>query len=404
MASLPPDPFELNVRHLRALNAIVTRGSMSAAAEAVSLTQPALTQGLAKLELQVGVTLFERHHGGMTATAAGRRLAERSVAAFDHLARATRGVHRSFARPEWLMTATQLRAFLALADSGGFTPAAERIGLSQPAVHRAIRDLEKILGVALAERRGRGVFLTAAGRRLARGVRLAAGEWATALGDLTRGDEPAGGRIVIGAMPLCRARLLPMALARLWRRAPASSIKVVEGSWRELVEPLRDGVIDLMIGALREAPTAADLVQAPLFEDRLAIVGRAGHPLAGPAEVDPERLAAYPWVVGPQGSPLRQVWETLFSGQPGGRAPVECGSVMTTRGLLGESDFLTLLSPEQVSMEVQTGLLAFVGPPLARFPRRIGLTTRLDWRPSTVQRLFVDLLGEVAAEPTLLDS
>ena len=50
-------PFDLNLRHLRALSAIVAQGSMSAAAETVSLSQPALTQGLRKLEQQLGVAL-----------------------------------------------------------------------------------------------------------------------------------------------------------------------------------------------------------------------------------------------------------------------------------------------------------------------------------------------------------
>ncbi|WP_432787895.1 helix-turn-helix domain-containing protein [Novosphingobium rhizosphaerae] len=58
------DPFELNLRHLRALLAIAEKGSITAAAESVSLSQPALTQGLAKLERQFGYSMFERRAGG----------------------------------------------------------------------------------------------------------------------------------------------------------------------------------------------------------------------------------------------------------------------------------------------------------------------------------------------------
>jgi DNA-binding transcriptional LysR family regulator len=102
-------PFDLNLRHLRALSAIVARGSMSAAAEVVSLSQPALTQGLAKLEAQLGAALFDRRADGMLPTEAGRALASRAEAAFAHLAGAVRGSGRGFARPDRLMTATQLR-------------------------------------------------------------------------------------------------------------------------------------------------------------------------------------------------------------------------------------------------------------------------------------------------------
>jgi hypothetical protein len=113
--------FDLNIRHLRAISAIVRHGSMSAAADAVSLSQPALTQGLAKLERQLGAALFERRPDGMSATPEGQLASERVDAALNHLTVATRatarGGARSFARPELLMTATQLRAFLAVADA-----------------------------------------------------------------------------------------------------------------------------------------------------------------------------------------------------------------------------------------------------------------------------------------------
>jgi DNA-binding transcriptional LysR family regulator len=62
------DPFDLNLRHLRALLSIAEKGSITAAADSVSLSQPALTQGLAKLERQFGYTMFERRSGGMVPT------------------------------------------------------------------------------------------------------------------------------------------------------------------------------------------------------------------------------------------------------------------------------------------------------------------------------------------------
>jgi LysR family transcriptional regulator of gallate degradation len=394
---MEPTPFDLNLRHLRALSSIVARGSMSAAADAVSLSQPALTQGLAKLERQLGVALFERRPDGMIATPEGLLLTERSRAAFAHLAAASRTIARSgprgFAQPEQLMTATQLHAFLALADAGSFLGAAQATGLSQPALHRAVRDLEQVSAVPLVERRGRGVALTQAGRRLARGARLAAGEIAAAIAE-TRSDGSNAGSITVGAMPLSRAHLLPAAIARLARTAPGVLIDVVEGSWRELVEPLRDGVIDLMIGALRDEPPP-DLAQTPLMEAPLAVIGRAGHPLAR-SMITTEALGDYPWIVNRGGAPLRAQWEQLFEGRDLPPAPIECGSVMVIRGILRESDFLTLLSPDQVAMEIEHDILAAIGEPLAGTQRIIGITTRANWRPTGMQARFLDLLHEVA--------
>jgi LysR family transcriptional regulator of gallate degradation len=398
--------FDLNLRHLRALAAITARGSMSAAAEAVSLSQPALTQGLAKLERQLGVALFERRPDGMRATAEGVMLAGRAEAALAHLAAGGRGPARGargFARPELLMTATQLRAFLALADAGSFVGAAQATDLSQPALHRAVRDLEQVCAVPLAERRGRGIALTGAGRRLARGVRLAAGEIGAAIADIDPAAGQGAARIVVGAMPLCRALLLPHVLARFAREMPGASVEVVEGSWRELVDPLRDGIIDLMIGALREEPPP-DLDQAPLMDDQLVVIGRAGHPLAGRRDVPLEALAALPWIVGQRGTPLRQHWEAMFAGRPLPAAPIECGSVMAVRGVLRESDFLTLLSPDQVALEIATGILTVIDHPLTGGRRVIGITTRSSWRPTAAQARFVALVHQAVQDTRLQEN
>lgn len=382
-------PFDLNLRHLRAIPRIARAGSMSAAADAVSLSQPALTQGLAKIERLIDVVLFERRSDGMVPTAAGTILAGRIDVAFAHLASGMRRGPRGFARPEQLMTATQLRAFLALADTGSFVEAARATGWSQPALHRAVRDLEQLGAAPLVERRGRGVVLTADGRRLARSVRLAAGELAAGLAE-TRPDAGTSGRLVIGAMPLSRARILPGAIAALVREAPGATIDVVEGSWRELVEPLRDGVIDLMIGALRdEAPVG--LVQAPLIDDRLAVVARAGHPLAGTATPRLTELGRYPWIVGSANTPLRAHWQALFGDTPP-PAPIECGSVMTIRGVLLGSDCLTLLSPDQIAVEIDAGLLTLIGSPRDDMIRTIGVTTREGWRPTALGAQFLELL------------
>ncbi|HSI18614.1 MAG TPA: LysR family transcriptional regulator [Sphingomonas sp.] len=395
------EPFHLNLRHLRAMSAVIAEGSLSRAAEAAGLSQPALTQGLGKLERQLEVDLFVRRPDGVSPTEAGRALAERAVRAFDYLAAGVRRSGRGFSRPEQLMTATQLGAFLHFADAQSFIGAAAASGLSQPAIHRAVRDLEQICAIPLAERRGRGVVLTSAGRALARGARLAQQELAAGIVE-ARGDDREGSRIAIGAMPLSRALLLPHALAALMRVAPHAVVDVVEGSWRELTDPLSEGIIDLMVGALRdEAPAGLD--QEPLFTDQLAIFGRVGHPALAYA-TDREALRAQQWIVGPTGMPLRAHWEAMFEGGPLPHVPIECGSVMVIRGMLVQSDLLTLLSPDQVALEVQSGVLAQIGPPVPMAVRTIGLTTRSGWRPTPVQRELLHLIRLAAHETRLQEN
>lgn len=383
-------PYDLNLRHLRAVPLIARRGSMVAAAEAAGISQPALTQGLAKLERLLGAGLFDRGAEGMTPTAAGAAMVARIDAAVAHLARGARSSRR-FARPERLMTATQLRSFLALVDAGSFTDAARATGWSQPSIHRAVRELEQVFAEPLLARRGRGVTLTEAGARMARAARLAAAELAAGIVEVQPGAA-ARGRLVIGAMPLARARLLPAVIARIMREAPHATVEVIEGSWRELVEPLRDGVVDVLVGALR-AQEPPGLVQTALFDDRLAVIARAGHPLAHGA-ADIAALMPYPWIVGAPGSPLRAQWEALFAGADRPAAPILCGSVMTIRGILLDSDGLTLLSPDQVAVEIDAGLLTTIPLPHDAMVRTIGVTVREDWRPTALQTRFLQLLEQ----------
>lgn len=390
------DPFDLNLRHLRALLAIREHGSITAAADAVSLSQPALTQGLAKLERQFGYTLFERRSGGMVPTPMGEIVIDRAQAALDHLSAGAKGLSAVFLHPERLMTMTQLRAFVALAEAGSFAAAANGAGMSQTAVHRAVGDLEQMIGGKLVERRGRVVWLNPAGKRLARGTRLAVAEISAAIADL--GLDSGGSELIaFGALPLSRPYLVPAAMAQMARDEPRALFKVLEGSWRELVEPLRDGEIDMIVGALRPFEIA-DLYQMPLTEDRLVIAAGSQHPLAEVEKPTMEQLASFPWIVAPANSPLRVHWEQFFAGLPSPATPIECGSVMIIGRLLTEGNFLTLLSPDQVALQIRSGLLTQIGTPLEDSRRMVGVTTRRSWRPTATQRKFLDLVREAATK------
>lgn len=374
--------------------AVREHGSVSAAAQRIGLSQPALTQAILKLEEQFGHALFERRADGMLVTPVGDQVAERVDAALGHLTSGAKTLANGAVRPERRMTLTQLRAFLALADSGSFAAAATATGMSRTAAHRAVGDLEEAAGETLIDRRGRGVNLNSSGRRLARGTRLAVAELAAILVEL--GLHPEGALISLGVTPTARALVVPEAMARMATETDSAAFRVYEGNWSELVEPLRDGVIDLIVG---EVPNyeISDLAQKPLYEDRLIVVGSSRHPLATRENASLHELAAYPWIVGLPNSPVRNAWEELFAGRALPRAPIECGSVMINGRLLTSCDFLTLLNPDQAALPIRSGLLAQIGAPLAHATSTIGLTVRRSWRPTKVQQRFLSVLQEVSS-------
>ena len=374
-------PDQFNIRHLSAAAAVVAHGSVSLAARAVHLTQPAVTQGIAKLEAQLGLPLFERHPGGMTPTEAAVRLAPRLEAALRLI-----GSNRA--------TAAQIRAFVALARAGSYAAAAGEAGVTEPSLHRAVGDLGLAMGYRLAERRGRGVALTSAGAALARRLRLALAELRSGLEEIEALKGQESGRVVVGAMPLSRARLLPRVISRFRAEFPHVHISVLEGSHVELVGPLRDGEVDMMIGALRDGSIGQDLVQKAMFEDRPTILARAGHPLAGGWDAD--ALRRYPWILPPEGTPLRQLWRKMMGALGGAlpAVPIECGSVMTIRELLVNGDYLTMLSRDQLALELDAGMVIDIGPAPGAISRTIGLTIRADWRPTRLQHHFMAAIDQ----------
>lgn len=373
-----------NMRHFAALAATVRHGSVTRAARAVNLTQPALTQAIAGLETTLGVKLFDRGPTGMAATEPALLLAARAEAAIRHI-----GSPR--------VTGTQVRAFLALARAGGYAGAAEATGLSAASLHRAVADLSVALGQRLASRRGRIVTLTPAGQKRARSFGLAMAELRAGLAEVAAWKGEAGGRIVIGAMPLCRARWLPETILRFIASHPEVDIAVQEGSHSELAGPLRDGEIDFMLGALRGGPEIEGLVQEEIFVDRPALIMRAGHPLLGAGD-RVKQMLAYPWILPGRDTPLWRYWDGMMRelGLEPPRVGIECGSVLTIRQLLLSGDGLSLLSPDQVAMELQAGLLATLQPPIA-VRRTIGITTRADWRPTSTHAAFLHLLRETGS-------
>ena len=387
--------YELNFRHLRLLDTVVSQGSLSTAAREAGISQPALTQAIAKLESAFGVQLFDRTPLGVAPTPSGRRVLRRVARAMQRLATALKAATTAPQRsgPERYLTSAHVRGLLGVSEAGSFMHAAELAGVSVPALHRSVRDLEQLCGTALVERRGRGVGLTRAGTKLSGGFMLAVAELGTALEEGGQG----GGRLAIGAMALSRSHLLPATLADLLRSSPDAQVDVVEGSYLELVEFLRSGRIDVMVGALRGHP-ARDLQQEPLFADWLTVIGRAAHPLAGRLSSF-EELADYPWIVARRASNLLERWQSLFdeAGVPRPQAPIRCGSVAMIRSLLVRTDFLTLLSPDQVAAEIETGLLIRIRSVVPDTRRTIGAITRRDWYPTPLQEAFMAALRTSAA-------
>lgn len=393
-----------NLKHLQALEAIAATHSITRACDHLNLSQPALTQGIAKVEAQLGVKLFNRRRG-MVATEPGEIYLKRIGRGTHYLRRAGDYAARFADRPpphlHRRFTLSQLRALIAVVEHESFRLGAQQLAVQQSTVHRSCRELEAQLTCALFERTSAGVKPTRQAVEFSRLTKLALGEFAQAQADIQGWKGSFAGRFAIGCLPLAKTSLLPRALMQLAEEYPMLDITVVDAPYADLSKALRHGDIDIIIGALRRALLPPELVQEELFVDPMIIVGRSGHPLLSGGPVTPGRLAANPWIAPRAGAPARNYFDGFYAAleRPAGDAhPIETGSLTVLRGLLMNSDRLTIISARQVDYEIKLGLLSEIPYPLEGSERSIGITMREGWMPAVPQQRLLEHLRTIAAE------
>lgn len=398
----------INLRHLRALTAVASAGSIAGAAEGMFRVSSAVTRSISELEAALGRPLFERRSRGMVPTTYGDLVlarAHRIEREFEEarLQLVARGGLSSAADVRSLfasiLNGRRLAVFASLAEKRNMPAVAREFGITQPAISTALKDLEAGLAVPLLERSARGLVPTAAGEIVAFYFKRVLSELRHILPDLAASEGTLQGSILVGALPLGRTQVLPMAVARLLARHPGLHVATVESPYEALVAALRSGEIDFILGALRTGGEVKDLQQEALFEDRIAVIARAGHPLTRAARIDFDTLRRASWVLSRRGSPSRELLEQSFLDvRESPPVPaVETGDLAMLRGLLLESDMLTAISAHQLRYEIQDRRLVVLGFPLDRTRRDIGLSQRLGAFPSPGAEALMQELRAVVA-------
>lgn len=204
----------------------------------------------------------------------------------------------------------QLECFRAVAEAGHFSRAAERLGMSQPALSQAVRELEEGLGTRLFDRTTRRVDLTEAGR-LFRDTALAGlGEIDRAVGLVQDLAALRRGVVRLAAPPLLAATVLPRVLRAIGAALPGLDIRLEDLGTDLIVDRLRSGRAEIGIGTF--PPETEGLAVTLLLRDRLAAVMRADHPLAASGALGWAALGDQPVVVLTRESGLRLLTEMGF--------------------------------------------------------------------------------------------
>ena len=392
----PPKPAVPRLMRLRAFHVAASLGSMSAAAEALHLTQPAVTRAVQALEQELGGALLERGRAGSFLTEEGSILFRRTQRFFDQggvaIGKATGepADGEAVVRIVRSITDVHIRALTAVGKAVTFRGAAHMLGIAEPTLHRPARDLERMMRISLYRRTVDGYALTPTGLELARKLTLAAAEIATALEELAAHRNLAQTTIRIGMLPLAPKRFLAKVVEEFLSRRPLSRIVIEQGLYGEFVAALRSGAIDFIFGVLRTPAAFRDLSEQKLFADSYCIACRRGHPLLSSASARRD-LKNYEWVFAATTMRRRAALDAMIAKwKLSPRVQVETNDGDAAVASLVSSDRLALLPRAWINDNL--GAIAKVDLRVPQPSRAIGLTTRSDWLPTDLQAEFVELL------------
>lgn len=187
--------------------------------------------------------------------------------------------------------------FLALAGERSMRATAKSLGLTQPALTKAIRRLEDELGAPLFDRDARGVALTVYGatfRRHARSLRAGMNEAESELLAIKSGTA---GLVRIGAGPRWQQWIVPEAIRRFRASRPDVQLGIVGGTDDVLKDQLSTGALDFIVASIPEGAERPDLEGEGLLADAYRVVADRDHPLRRQAKRSLRDLLDYPWVL-----------------------------------------------------------------------------------------------------------
>ena len=232
----------------------------------------------------------------------------------------------------------------------------------------------------LVERDGRGIRVTRFGEVFLQhaGASLAAIQ--RGIDSVARAQSNSGPPIRIGALPTVSARIMPLAIERFLALKTGNSIKIVTGENVVLLEQLRLGQLDLVVGRLAAPEQMVALNFVHLYTERVVFAVRRGHPLLAEKHFDFARIRDFTVLMPTHGSVIRPFVERFLITHGIADIPVEIETVSDSfgRAMLRQSDAVWIISEGVVAPDSDAGEIAFLPIDTAETRGAVGLTTRAD--------------------------
>lgn len=290
-----------------------------------------------------------------------------------------------------------------VAETGNILGAAHALNMTQPAVSRAVREVEKMLDVQLFERHARGVSLTPEGVVFVMHARAILNEMRHAWQGIADLDRANTGQLAIGSLPNGASGPLPRVLMKVRAERPGIRISVYEGLYHQMVPSLRAGNLDFVIGRLNQHSPDNTLATKRLFRQSWAVLARAEHPLAHAGPLQLADLMHLNWILPAPTAAIRHMIEAMFL-REGLQIPedrIEMSALGISRALLLESDAVMFLPINTYRSDEDAGILVALDVVFPQPDDDVGLFWRRGHQQTPVERYFLSELHRMVDEMDL---
>ena len=302
------------------------------------------------------------------------------------------------------MEIRQLRAFVAIADSGTFTAAAQQVHVTQAAISMQIRQLETELGAKLFVRAPRRVVLTEAGEQLLQRARHILRDHDAAVDEVAELAGTQRGRLRIGsASAVVTTDVLPKLLQEIRRQHTGANISLVSGTSDALVHQLLNGELDLAFVSL---PVEARGIHTErLSQDQLVAIASPRHRLAKQRTVSAYTLAGEKLILGERGGNTRRLIDQFFA--QAGVSPhvsMELSRQAAIRRMVEEDMGVGVVPLQSVSEAVANGRLVRWWIEGAQINWELGVAKHIGGYESPIMETFIKLARQYFETESTVDS
>lgn len=276
------------------------------------------------------------------------------------------------------MKLNALECLVAVVETGSIHAAARKAGVSQPALTKALKNLEQELGVQLVVRTTRGSAPTEFGRAFYRRARVVAAEVARARQEMAQMRGTMAGDLAFSVAPAAMLELVPAAVRAFRAAHPGVRLRIFDGPLPSAIAQLRAGETEFAVGSLTRHWPRREFRFERLVAYDTAVVARRGHPLAAARSL--KELAGADWVhAGARGS-IGVFTEETFArhGLTPPRTAIECGSFAALLAMLATNDLLAMLPRRFVELPELKARLVRVPVREKTLEIAVGLVSRAD--------------------------